>query len=170
MTPIKFSDKDIETLISLWNDNLTVKEIAIAMERPFNNVRNKIKALQDKGAITPRAKSNELDRDSVAQLAGAYQLPIDTVAYLAGLFSGGATRILANLQQACEAYINQNGYCYYLHGRVKLTMDDSPSGAFAMHGPEGTMILVCNAVANTRKTMTHEGFVGLCKLVAQRFA
>lgn len=170
MTPIKFTDQDIETLISLWNDNLTVKEIAIAMERPFNNVRNKVKALQDKGVIASRAKSNELDSDSVAQLAGAYQLPVDVVEYLASLFSGGATRILANLQQACDAYIKQNGYCYYLHGRVKLTMDDSPSGAFAMHGPEGTMILVCNAVANTRKTMTHEGFVGLCKLVAQRFA
>lgn len=169
MNPMKFTQEDSDTLIRLWNEGHPTKDIAMAMGRTHNNIRNKVKALQQKGDIRPREKSNGISDEEIQHLSGVYQLPIDVVQFLASQFSGGATRILGALAQSCEAYIEQNGYCYYLHGRVKLTMDNSPSGVAVMQGPAGKVILTCNAIANTRKTMSHEGFVGLCKAVAQQF-
>ena len=71
---------------------------------------------------------------------------------------------------ASITYTRQNGYCYYLPDRVKLTLDTSPSGIVPMQGHEGELILTCNAIANTRKTMSHDGFINLCKAIATTFA
>nr|DAE86782.1 MAG TPA: Interferon-inducible and double-stranded-dependent eIF-2kinase dna binding protein, helix [Caudoviricetes sp.] len=165
----KFTEQDVAQLVQLWNANLTARDIAAQMERPFHNIRNKIKSLQRQGVISPRSKTNVVDDTFISITAGTYQLPIELVEYFTTLFSGGQERVIAGTQQCCEAYQAQGGYCYYLRGQVKLTTDNSPSGVVPMQGPGGGLILVCNAIAGTRKTMSHEGFIALCKVIAQNF-
>nr|DAR25200.1 MAG TPA: MarR family [Caudoviricetes sp.] len=165
----KFTPAAVEQLIEMWNQNFTAKDIALAMDRPFHNIRNKIKALQKAGKIAPRSNSNNIDTTFIEITAGAYGLPVDTVAYFTTLFTGGKERIIASTQQCCEAYVAQKGYCYYLSPQVKLTMDDSPSGIVPMQGHENNLILTCKAIANTRKTMSHASFINLCKAIAKNF-
>ena len=75
---------------------------------------------------------------------------------------------MAQTETAVEQYVAQEGQCYYLGERVRLTMDMSPSGVVVVTIGLN-MALVCRAVAGMRMTMSHEAFVGVCKLVAQRF-
>ena len=168
--PTKFTEQDVARLIQLWNANLSAKDIALEMGRSFHNIRNKIKSLQKKGEIAPRSNSNKVDDTFVEITAAAHQLPIEIVRHFTTLFTGGQERVIAGTQQCCEAYTRQNGYCYYLTDRVKLTMDVSPSGVVPTQGHNGELILVCHAIANTRKTMSHDGFINLCKAIATTFA
>lgn len=165
----KFTPEDVEQLIELWNANMTAKDIAIAMDRPFHNIRNKIKSLQKAGKIAPRSNSNNIDDTFIEITAGAYGLPVDTVKFFTTLFTGGRERIIAGTQQCCEAYLKQNGYCYYLSDNVKLTLDDSPSGAVPLMIGTDTVILVCKAVASVRSGMTHNTFINMCKAIAKHF-
>lgn len=167
--PKVFSDEDIANIISLWNENRTVKDIAQFIDRPFVSVRNKIAAMQKKGLIAPRSQSNKLPEQFVEQTAGVHQLPTDLVQYFTTLFSGGADRIIEGVNKACEAYRHQNGSCFYLKNLVRLTQDNSPSGVVPMYMEGGELILVCRSVAVLRSTMGHKSFVNMCKYIAKQF-
>lgn len=165
----KFTEEDIQTLQQLWSDNLTAKEIAMQMERPYLNVRNKIRDLQKKGALKKREKSNAMPDMFVETTAGVYGLPVDLVQHFTTLFSGGQDRVISGVNQCCMAYLDQNGYCYYLKDRVKLTPDESPSGLTPLQGANGELVLTCRAIAHTRSTMSHNAFINLCKAIASEF-
>lgn len=168
-SPQLFSESDTATLVEMWNAQHTVREIATAMGREFNNVRNKVAYLQKRGVIAPRANGNRLPEEFIEQTAGQYNLPIDLVAYFASLFGKGAQRIMAGTQEACEAWVAQGGECYYLRGRVRLTADESPSGVVPMYLSDGRMFLMCRAVASVRQSMSHGGFVSMCRHIAKVF-
>lgn len=165
----KFSRDDEAILINLWTDGATVKDIALAMGRTHTNIRNKVKALQDKGLIQPRERSNKVSEKQVQHLAGAFGIEPAWVEYFIKHFSGGADKIIAGVTECCMALTDQQGYCYYLSDRVKLSFDDSPSAAVPMYGHQNRVILVCKAIAHTRNTMSHEGFVNVCKYIAEKF-
>lgn len=167
--PKVFSEEDMANIISLWNENRTVKDIAQFIDRPFVSVRNKVASMQKKGLIAPRSQSNKLPEQFVEQTAGVHQLPTDLVAHFATLFSGGADRIIEGVNKACETYREQNGSCFYLKNLVRLTQDSSPSGVVPMYMEGGELILVCRSVAVLRSTMGHKSFVNMCKYIAKQF-
>lgn len=165
----RYTDEAIASLVAYWNADYTVREIAERMGRTYNSVRNKVASLQKRGLISPRDNRNTLPVGFIEQTAGEYNLPIETVAFFVGLFGKGARHIVAGVKDACEAWVAQNGECYYLRGRVRLSRDTSPSGIVPMYLADGQLILVCRAVASVRKTMSHGGFVSMCKHIANAF-
>ncbi len=164
-----FTSADEAQLIALWNDNLTVKEIALAMERPYNNIRNKVAALQKKGKIDVRSTKIELPANFVEVTAGAHGLPVELVSFMATLFGGTTDNIISGLELACTAYTNQQGQCYYLKDRIKLSPDNSLTGITLSTGENNEMVLISKAVAMTRNKMSHNTFVALCKDIAHNF-
>lgn len=164
-----FSEEDVTHLINLWNECIPVKDIALDMGRPFNNIRNKIKDLQKKGLIKPRDTSNSIPDEVIETYAGMYSIPLDTVNSMVTLFSGDKDLVIANLHAACEAYSKQNGFCYYLKDMVKLTFIGEPSDAVPARGADGELVLISKAVAHTRNTMSHSTFVNMCKYIASKF-
>lgn len=165
----RFNQADLATLIDLWNTNTPVREIAELMGRTYNSVRNKVAKLQRENVITPRDVKNQVATGFIETTAAKYNLPIDTVTYFTTLFGKGAHNIMAATEITCEAWSEQNGECYYLRGRVKLTCDTSPSGIVPMYTADGRLMLVCRAVASVRKSMSHAGFVSMCKHIANVF-
>lgn len=164
-----FSEEDVATLISLWEQNVSVKDIANALSRRYTNVRNKIRDLQLKGLIKIRPIGNKVSEDFIQGLSGEYQLPIHIVAHLCTLFRGGQQRVMAGARQACEAWVSQSGNCYYLRERIKLTPDDELSGVVVLYNGD-ELILVSKAVSQTRSSLTHHTFVSMCKVVSENFA
>ena len=160
-----YTPEEEAELIAYWNDHATVREIANQMNRSFNNVRNKVAQLQKKGIIRARDAKSKLPDQFVEMTAGVYQLPIDTVAHFITLFSGSADKVIAQVNRACQAYVEQGGWCYYLRDKIKLTMDGSPSGVVVSE-VDGNMVLICRAVAGMRMSMSHNAFVGVCKHIA----
>lgn len=167
--PSIFSEEDVQQLIALWEADTTVRDIALAMGRPYNNIRNKVAQLQKKGLILPRDSRNQLPDNYIETTAGAYGVPIETVRAFTKMFSNGARKIMDGTEDALKAYQNQSGECFYLKGMVKLTFDETPSGAVPMYTRDGSMILVCKAVAGMRMSMSHEAFIGVCKHIANGF-
>lgn len=167
--PSIFSKADIQQLIDLWEADTTVRDIALAMGRPYNNIRNKVAQLQKKGVIMPRDSRNQLPDNYIETTAGAYGVPIEVVRAFTKMFSNGARKIIDGTEDALKAYQNQSGECFYLKGMVKLTFDETPSGAVPMYTRDGSMILVCKAVSGMRMSMSHEAFIGVCKHIANRF-
>ena len=164
-----FSKADIQQLIDLWEANTTVRDIALAMGRPYNNIRNKVAQLQKKGVIMPRDSRNQLPDNYIETTAGTYGVPIEVVRAFTKMFSNGAHKIMDGTEDALKAYQNQSGECFYLKGMVKLTFDETPSGVVPMYTRDGSMILVCKAVSGMRMSMSHEAFIGVCKHIANRF-
>lgn len=167
--PFIFSKADIQQLIDLWEADTTVRDIALAMGRPYNNIRNKVAQLQKNGVIMPRDSRNQLPDNYIETTAGAYGVPIEVVRAFTKMFSNGARKIIDGTEDALKAYQNQSGECFYLKGMVKLTFDETPSGAVPMYTRDGSMILVCKAVSGMRMSMSHEAFIGVCKHIANRF-
>lgn len=167
--PSIFSKADIQQLIDLWEANTTVRDIALAMGRPYNNIRNKVAQLQKKGVIMPRDSRNQLPDNYIETTAGAYGVPIEVVRAFTKMFSNGTRKIMDGTEDALKAYQNQSGECFYLKGMVKLTFDETPSGVVPMYTRDGSMILVCKAVSGMRMSMSHEAFIGVCKHIANRF-
>lgn len=167
--PSIFSKADIQQLIDLWEADTTVRDIALAMGRPYNNIRNKVAQLQKNGVIMPRDSRNQLPDNYIETTAGAYGVPIEVVRAFTKMFSNGARKIIDGTEDALKAYQNQSGECFYLKGMVKLTFDETPSGAVPMYTRDGSMILVCKAVSGMRMSMSHEAFIGVCKHIANRF-
>lgn len=164
-----FSKDDIQQLIDLWEANTTVRDIALAMGRPYNNIRNKVAQLQKNGVIMPRDSRNQLPDNYIETTAGTYGVPIEVVRAFTKMFSNGAHKIMDGTEDALKAYQNQSGECFYLKGMVKLTFDETPSGVVPMYTRDGSMILVCKAVSGMRMSMSHEAFIGVCKHIANRF-
>jgi len=164
-----FSKADIQQLIDLWEANTTVRDIALAMGRPYNNIRNKVAQLQKNGVIMPRDSRNQLPDNYIETTAGAYGVPLEVVRAFTKMFSNGAHKIMDGTEDALKAYQNQSGECFYLKGMVKLTFDETPSGVVPMYTRDGSMILVCKAVSGMRMSMSHEAFIGVCKHIANRF-
>lgn len=164
-----FSEEDTRDLIDMWRKQYTVREIAGYLGRPFNNVRNKVAALQKKGIIKARDTRNKVSQTFILETAGEFNVPVDVVSYLSSLFTGGADKIMAQTREAVTQYVAQNGQCYYLGERVRLTMDNTPSGVVVVAVGE-TNALVCRAVAGMRMSTTHETFLSICRLIALRFA
>ena len=164
-----FSKADIQQLIDLWEANTTVRDIALAMGRPYNNIRNKVAQLQKKGVIMPRDSRNQLPDNYIETTAGTYGVPLEVVRAFTKMFSNGAHKIMDGTEDALKAYQNQSGECFYLKGMVKLTFDETPSGVVPMYTRDGSMILVCKAVSGMRMSMSHEAFIGVCKHIANRF-
>ena len=164
-----FSKADIQQLIDLWEADTTVRDIALAMGRPYNNIRNKVAQLQKKGVIMPRDSRNQLPDNYIETTAGTYGVPIEVVRAFTKMFSNGAHKIMDGTEDALKAYQNQSGECFYLKGMVKLTFDETPSGVVPMYTRDGSMILVCKAVSGMRMSMSHEAFIGVCKHIANRF-
>lgn len=167
--PSIFSKADIQQLIDLWEADTTVRDIALAMGRQYNNIRNKVAQLQKNGVIMPRDSRNQLPDNYIETTAGAYGVPIEVVRAFTKMFSNGARKIIDGTEDALKAYQNQSGECFYLKGMVKLTFDETPSGAVPMYTRDGSMILVCKAVSGMRMSMSHEAFIGVCKHIANRF-
>lgn len=167
--PSIFSKADIQQLIDLWEANTTVRDIALAMGRPYNNIRNKVAQLQKNGVIMPRDSRNQLPDNYIETTAGAYGVPLEVVRAFTKMFSNGAHKIMDGTEDALKAYQNQSGECFYLKGMVKLTFDETPSGVVPMYTRDGSMILVCKAVSGMRMSMSHEAFIGVCKHIANRF-
>ena len=164
-----FSKADIQQLIDLWEADTTVRDIALAMGRPYNNIRNKVAQLQKNGVIMPRDSRNQLPDNYIETTAGAYGVPLEVVRAFTKMFSNGAHKIMDGTEDALKAYQNQSGECFYLKGMVKLTFDETPSGVVPMYTRDGSMILVCKAVSGMRMSMSHEAFIGVCKHIANRF-
>lgn len=164
-----FSKADIQQLIDLWEANTTVRDIALAMGRPYNNIRNKVAQLQKNGVIMPRDSRNQLPDNYIETTAGTYGVPLEVVRAFTKMFSNGAHKIMDGTEDALKAYQNQSGECFYLKGMVKLTFDETPSGVVPMYTRDGSMILVCKAVSGMRMSMSHEAFIGVCKHIANRF-
>ena len=164
-----FSEADVKQLIELWEATMPIRDIAVAMGRPYNNIRNKVAQLQKKKLILPRDSRNQLPDNYVETTAGAYGVPIEVVRAFTKMFSNGARKIMDGTEDALRAYQNQSGECFYLKGMVKLTFDETPSGVVPMYTRDGSMILVCKAVAGMRMTMSHEAFIGVCKHIANVF-
>ena len=164
-----FSKADIQQLIDLWEANTTVRDIALAMGRPYNNIRNKVAQLQKNGVIMPRDSRNQLPDNYIETTAGTYGVPLEVVRAFTKMFSNGARKIMDGTEDALKAYQNQSGECFYLKGMVKLTFDETPSGVVPMYTRDGSMILVCKAVSGMRMSMSHEAFIGVCKHIANRF-
>lgn len=164
-----FSKADIQQLIDLWEADTTVRDIALAMGRPYNNIRNKVAQLQKNGVIMPRDSRNQLPDNYIETTAGTYGVPIEVVRAFTKMFSNGAHKIMDGTEDALKAYQNQSGECFYLKGMVKLTFDETPSGVVPMYTRDGSMILVCKAVSGMRMSMSHEAFIGVCKHIANRF-
>ena len=164
-----FSKADIQRLIDLWEADTTVRDIALAMGRPYNNIRNKVAQLQKNGVIMPRDSRNQLPDNYIETTAGTYGVPIEVVRAFTKMFSNGAHKIMDGTEDALKAYQNQSGECFYLKGMVKLTFDETPSGVVPMYTRDGSMILVCKAVSGMRMSMSHEAFIGVCKHIANRF-
>ena len=167
--PSIFSKADIQQLIDLWEADTTARDIALAMGRPYNNIRNKVAQLQKKRVILPRDSRNQLPDNYIETTAGAYGVPIEVVRAFTKMFSNGARKIMDGTEDALKAYQNQSGECFYLKGMVKLTFDETPSGVVPMYTRDGSMILVCKAVSGMRMSMSHEAFIGVCKHIANRF-
>lgn len=163
-----FSEEDTRDLITMWNKHYTVREIAGYLGRSFNNVRNKVAALQKKGLIKARDTRNKISQSFIMETAGKFGVPIDVVLYLSSLFTGGSDKIMEQTTEAVEMYKAQGGKCYYLGDMVHLTMDDTPSGVVVVRVKD-KIALVCRAVAGMRMATTHETFLGICRLIAQRF-
>ena len=164
-----FSKADIQQLIDLWEANTTVRDIALAMGRPYNNIRNKVAQLQKNGVIMPRDSRNQLPDNYIETTAGTYGVPLEVVRAFTKMFSNGAHKIMDGTEDALKAYQNQSGECFYLKGMVKLTFDETPSGVVPMYTRDGSMILVCKAVSGMIMSMSHEAFIGVCKHIANRF-
>lgn len=164
-----FSKADIQQLIDLWEADTTVRDIALAMGRPYNNIRNKVAQLQKNGVIMPRDSRNQLPDNYIETTAGTYGVPLEVVRAFTKMFSNGAHKIMDGTEDALKAYQNQSGECFYLKGMVKLTFDETPSGVVPMYTRDGSMILVCKAVSGMRMSMSHEAFIGVCKHIANRF-
>lgn len=162
-----FTKEDVTTLIALWNRGHTVREIADRMWRSYNNVRNKVAALQKKGEIRPRDVKNKLPSGYIEGTAARFMIPVDVVQYLSSFFGGSAADIMRNVDEAAARYKAQKGQCAYLGERVTMTMDNTPSGLVVIPGEP--MMLCCRAVAGMRMSMSHESFVGVCRAVALRF-
>lgn len=160
-----FSKDEEQQLIAYWNDLATVREIANQLNRPFNSVRNKVAQMQKKGLIRARDPKSKLPDNYIETTAGAYELPVDVVAYFVSRFGGTADKVMAQTVSACEAYVQQDGWCYYLQKKIKLTMDDSPSGV-TFADVNGAMVLICKAVAGMRMSMSHKTFVDVCTHIA----
>lgn len=167
--PSIFSKADIQQLIDLWEANTIVRDIALAMGRPYNNIRNKVAQLQKNGVIMSRDSRNQLPDNYIETTAGAYGVPIEVVRAFTKMFSNGARKIMDGTEDALKAYQNQSGECFYLKGMVKLTFDETPSGVVPMYTRDGSMILVCKAVSGMRMSMSHEAFIGVCKHIVNRF-
>ena len=164
-----FSKADIQQLIDLWEANTTVRDIALAMGRPYNNIRNKVAQLQKNGVIMPRDSHNQLPDNYIETTAGTYGVPLEVVRAFTKMFSNGAHKIMDGTEDALKAYQNQSGECFYLKGMVKLTFDETPSGVVPMYTRDGSLILVCKAVSGMRMSMSHEAFISVCKHIANRF-
>lgn len=164
----KYSDDELDRLVHLWKLGRPSKEIAQQLNRAHTSVRNKVKALQKKGVIAPRERANKLPDGFVEHLAGAYKLSVDTVQYFTTLFGGGQGNIVQGTTSSCIAWSAQGGKCFYLGERVPLSLDSSPSGVEPVLN-NGEMVLVCRAVAAIRRSVSHDSFVGMCKLIAERF-
>lgn len=159
----RFSEDDIAILIELWEQGQTVKAIATYMERSYNNVRNKVASLQKKGVL--RSRDTKLPDNFIQITAGTFSLPIDVVQYLSSQVRGNADQVISGTHMLCAAYAQQKGECFYLKGRVKLTMDNTPSGVEVVD-LDGQPVLVCKAVAGMRMSLSHNTFINICKFIA----
>lgn len=164
---VSFTKGDVTTLIALWSRGHTVREIAERMGRSYNNVRNKVAALQKKGEIKPRDPKNKLPDGYIQGTAARFMIPVDVVQYLSSFFGGSAADMMKNIDEAAARYKAQKGQCAYLGERVTMTMDTTPSGLVVIPGEP--MMLCCRAVAGMRMSMSHESFVGVCRAIALRF-
>lgn len=162
-----FTKEDVTTLIALWSRGHTVREIAERMGRSYNNVRNKVAALQKKGEIKPRDPKNKLPDGYIQGTAARFMIPVDVVQYLSSFFGGSAADMMKNIDEAAARYKAQKGQCAYLGERVTMTMDTTPSGLVVIPGEP--MMLCSRAVAGMRMSMSHESFVGVCRAIALRF-
>lgn len=144
-----------------------MREIADKMGRSYNNVRNKVAALQKKGEIKPRDVKNKLPVGYIQETAARFMLPVEVVHYLSTFFGGSAADMMININEAAARYKAQKGQCAYLGERVMMTMDTTPSGLVVIPGEP--MMLCCRAVAGMRMTMSHESFIGVCRAIALRF-
>lgn len=163
---IHFDKDDVAILIELWEQGHTVKEIASFMGRSYNNVRNKVASLQKKGTLRTRNSLSDIPANFAETTAGLFNLPVDTVEHLSHLIKGNDSQIMAMTHMLCAAYVQQKGYCYYLKERIKLTMDNTPSGVEIVD-VKGQPVLVCKAVAGMRMAISHHAFVNICKYIAQ---
>lgn len=163
-----YSEKETNELIEFWNEGAPVREIALMMNRPYNNVRNKVAQLRKKGVIRSRDVKNKLPDNYAEVMAAAYSLPTEVVEYLISLIDGNTDTILAVTPDLCRSYAEQGGYCYYLRDRIKLTMDNTPSGMQISY-IDFNVVLTCRAVSSMRMMMGHNSFVNICKYIANRF-
>lgn len=165
-----FTDEDTAQLMDYWNGGLTAREIAVAMDRPYNNIRNKIKQLQQKELIAPRDNKIQLPDNFIEITAGVHNLPVDIVEHFRHLFGGTTDKIVTGVEQACVAYTAQQGKCFYLGDMSVLTPDNSPSGIMVSTGPQGELVLVCRAISSLKNSLSHATFVAVCKKVANAFS
>lgn len=161
-----FTESDITQLIELFLQGIPVSEIAQMMERPHNNVRNKIRALQNKGRLPKRATSTTLSQDFLEGTAELHAVPLDIVASLAAQTSGSIETRKQRLIESCQAWTAQAGCCYY-SPQIVLTSGVHPASATVMAGDSGSIILVCRAIARMRGGMSHKGFINVCRTISQ---
>lgn len=160
-----FTDSDIAQLIELFLQGVPVSEIAQMMERPHTNVRNKIRALQNKGRLPKRATSTTLSQSFLEDMAELHAVPVDIVTSLATQTSGSMEARKKLLIKGCHAWTAQAGCCYY-SPQITLTSGVHPAAATVMAGDDGSVILVCRAIARMRGSMSHKGFVNVCRTIS----
>lgn len=164
-----FSEADIAQLVELFSQGVTITTIAKTMERPLNNIRNKIRALQAKGKLPKRATTTTLSSEFITNTAQTYNVPIELVKTLAQQVDGPRKQRQQLVVLGCEAWLGQAGRCYYAP-HISLTTDISPATATLMLGQNDAVVLVCRAIAIMRNKMSHKGFVRLCQTVARSHA
>lgn len=162
-----FTAADTARLTELFSQGTPVSRIAKIMERPHNNVRNKVRALQAKGVIPKRATSTTIPQAFIEDTAGTYDVPADIVASLALQTSGPMESRKQQLIESCLAWSAQSGHCYY-SPQISLVSGIHPASATIMRDGEGNIVLVCRAIARMRGGMSHKGFVNLCYSVASQ--
>lgn len=162
-----FSEVDVAQLIDLFSQGIPVSEIARVMERPQNNVRNKVRALQAKGKIPKRATSTTIPEAFIADTADTYNVPLDVVATLALQTTGPIESRKQQLVEGCIAWSTQSGNCFY-SPQIALVAGVHPAGATIMRDGAGNIVLVCRAIARMRGRMSHNGFVNLCHSVSNQ--
>jgi len=107
---------------------------------------------------------------AVETTAKAYGIDLEIAKTLASQLPQEHSAFFAGLPLVFQAYLEQKGYCYYLGTKAKLTANTSEvTGVVLMDIDTHQPVLVCRAVANLRKGLSHKAFISMCKYIADTF-
>ena len=162
---VYFKPDELERIVRLRGEGLTVQQIADEMGRSFNSIHCKIRSMRKDGTLSHVYKATKISPADLETLATAHFTTVGVVKFFLSMLGNNKKSNIERLDSILLNYHVNNKKCPYFGVELELTDKRTANQAMLMMDDTGRVMVVSRMARQMRGRLSHRVFIKMISVI-----